>query len=106
MANIIVNKRKEHQMPKGIYKRKKKLGRPKGVKNKLKELMQSKNPWNETDYKIGSILRIKMPKDYIASDGPKLHVPTEPPSLISRLEAATIKYETAINEAIQALKGN
>lgn len=33
------------------------------------------------------------------------HIATEPASFISRLEAATVKYEQAIKEAIEALKG-
>jgi hypothetical protein len=32
--------------------------------------------------------------------------PTEPHTFLSRLEVATVKYEQAIKEAIQALKGN
>jgi hypothetical protein len=64
-------------MPKGVYKRKK-AGRSNGSRDKLKELMQHTPLWS---------------------------TPTEPPTFLSRLEAATVKYEQAINDTITALKG-
>ncbi len=36
---------------------------------------------------------------------PFIVAPSEPPTFLSRLEAATVKYEIAIKEAIEALKG-
>lgn len=84
-------------MPRGVYKRKKKAGRPKGSRNKI-------------------ILAMKDALEDIRSPNPKAKMttwrmetgplfPTEPASFISRLEAATVKYEIAIKEAIEALKG-
>lgn len=79
-------------MPRGVYKRKK-VGRPKGSRNK-KFSMAGLTNYNPTD-------DLKLTEIHTK----KWAVPTEPASFISRLEAATIKYEQAINEAISILKG-
>jgi len=80
-------------MPKGVYKRKK-IGRPKGRKNTLIKPQQIFNYKMSDATEIGE-LQTKS----------KWITPTEPPTFLSRLEAATVKYEQAINEAIEALKG-
>lgn len=79
---------------------KKRRGRPKGSRNKPISLniKQYSGLFSKADAKISSVLRIRLPNDY--------KVATEPPSYLSRLEAATVKYETAINDAISALKGD
>jgi len=81
-------------MPRGIYKRKKKVGRPKGRKNTLIKPQQLFN-YNASEAIESGQLQTKA----------KWITPTETPSFISRLEAATVKYEQAINEAIAVLKG-
>lgn len=69
---------------------KKRRGRPKGSRNKIQEV------WNKYQSNIASNIASNIDEG----------IPTEPPSYLSRLEAATVKYETAINNAISALKGN
>ena len=79
---------------------KRKSGKPKGSRNKknkivIRELEQA------FDYgaKIGT-LRIRMPEDYqVTATKP------ETPTFLSRLEAATVRYEQAIKETIETLKG-
>lgn len=94
-------------MPKGVYKRKaKRRGRPKGSRNKKTALGQRliKAATEAVRHAQGEDVgakethwRIVLPTDA---------TPTEPPTFLSRLEAATVKYEQAIKEAIKALKGN
>lgn len=101
---------------------KKKRGRPKGSRNKKFSmagltnykmsdtpeigLLPIKSKWiKPKKNKLGTTLRIRLPDDYQVEDRNKLHIATEPASFISRLEAATVKYEQAIKEAITALKG-
>lgn len=92
---------------------KKQRGKPKGSRNK-KFSMAGLTNYDPKQYeekfsikgaKIGETLRIRLPDDYQVEDRNKLHIATEPASFISRLEAATVKYEQAIKEAIEALKG-
>lgn len=74
---------------------KKRRGRPKGSRNKPTpaaiKALATYNTWKEISNQL---------PDY------EPPVPIEPAYYLSRLEAATIKYEQAINDAIGALKGN
>lgn len=99
-------------MPKGVYKRKK-VGRSKGSRNKTpnriimamkKALEDIKSPNPKS--KITTWHMVTEPLKSIKDPWTAQYAtPTEPPTFLSRLEAATIKYEQAINDAITALKG-
>ncbi len=89
---------------------KKKRGRPKGSRNK-KSLREAIITATTHGLNVGD----KVTFNYSTPKGWKpqkftgmetINLPTEPPSYLSRLEAATVKYEQAINDAITALKGS
>lgn len=102
-------------MPKGVYKRR---GRPKGSKNKKTALGQRliKAAAEAVRHAQGEDVGAKTttfvfsndegwkPQKFTGMQTVNLQ-PTEPPTFLSRLEAATAKYEQAINDAITALKG-
>jgi hypothetical protein len=76
--------------------KKRKPGRPKGSRNKPK-----------SENKL--ITALKEGVAFAKGEDNRAKVTTfvpETPTFLSRLEAATVKYEQAIKEAIEALKGN
>lgn len=87
-------------MPRGVYKRPAKRGRPKGSRNKThlgQRLIKAAS--EAIKHAQGEDVGAKV------TTWKRVEAPTEPPTFLSRLEAATVKYEQAINDAITALKG-
>lgn len=55
---------------------------------------------NTAGMKVGDTLRIKLPKDYVISDGPKAYAPSPVLTLCGQLEDAILLLENRLSNAI------
>jgi hypothetical protein len=92
---LIMTNKGWDELAKPKFKRPKKYQYPGKDKDEFDKVFTTK-----TKKDLEKALTIKIP-DYV----PEKFVP-ETPTFLSRLEAATVRYEQAIKEMIETLKGN